>query len=106
MLLENQVTIPANSNTSNGVMLGRIPNLVAIELPTMTSNKIHLEVSTDGSAWERVYANDGTLYEIKPTAGWNYLPHDVSTSLPPFVRIFTNGTESAERIIKLFSRQL
>lgn len=106
MLLENQVAIPAGSNRSNGVFLGKIPNLVAIELPTMTSNKIHMEVSTDGSVWDDVYANDGTLYEIKPTAGWNYLPHDVSTSLPPFVRIFTNGTEAEQRIIRLFSRQL
>ena len=106
MLLDNLVTIPAGSSTSNGVFLGKIPTLVAIELPTMTSNKIHLEVSTDGVAWESVYANDGTLYEIKPTAGWNYLPHDVSTSLPSFVRIFTNGTEAQQRIIRLFTRQL
>jgi hypothetical protein len=106
MLLDNQVIIPAGANISNCVYLGKIPQLVAIELPVMTSNKIHIEVSTDAVLWERVYANDGTLYEIKPTAGWNFLSHDVSTSLPPFVRIFTNGTESAQRIIKLFSRQL
>lgn len=106
MLLDNLVTIPAGSTTSNGVFLGKIPTLVAVELPAMTSNKIHIEVSVDGVLWESLYNQDGTLYEIKPTAGWNYLPHDVSTSLPPFVRIFTNGTEAAQRIIRLYTRQL
>lgn len=106
MLLDNEVTIPSGTNQSNSVFLGRIPKLVAVELPTLTSNKIHIEVSTDNVVFDDIYDLTGTLYEIKSTSGWNYLPADISNSIPAFVRLRSASNEAQNRTIRLFMNRL
>lgn len=106
MLLDNAVTIPAGQNTSNSVFLGRIPKLVAIELPTLTSNKVHIQVSTDNVVFDDIFDLTGTLYEIKSTSGWNYLPNDVASAMPSFVRIRSASNEAQDRTIRLFLNRL
>jgi hypothetical protein len=106
MLLDSAVTIPAGQSTSNSVFLGRIPKLVAIELPALTSNKVHIQVSTDNVVFDDIFDLTGTLYEIKSTSGWNYLPADISNAMPSFVRLRSASNEAQDRTIRLFLNRL
>ena len=106
MLLDSFVIIPSGTNQSNSVFLGRIPKLVAVELPALTSNKIHIQVSTDNVVFDDIYDLTGTLYEIKSTSGWNYLPADISNAMPPFVRFRSVSNEAQDRTIRLFMNRL
>ena len=106
MLLDSAVTIPAGESTSNSVFLGRIPKLVAIELPDLTSNNVHIQVSTDNVMFDDIFDLAGTLYEIKSTSGWNYLPTDVASAMPSFVRIRSASNEAQDRTIRLFMNRL
>ena len=106
MLLDSAVTIPSGTSTSNSVFLGRIPKLVAIELPALTSNKVHIQVSTDNVVFDDIFDLNGILYEIKSTSGWNYLPNDVSSAMPSFVRIRSASNEAENRTIRLFLNRL
>jgi hypothetical protein len=106
MLLDSSVTIPAGETLSNSVFLGRIPKLVAIELPALTSNKIHIQVSMDNVVFDDIFDLTGTLYEIKSTSGWNYLPGDISNAMPSFVRLRSASQEAESRTIRLFMNRL
>lgn len=106
MLLDSQVIIPSGQSLSNSVNLGRIPKLVAVELPTLTSNKVHIQVSTDNVVFDDVFDQTGTLYEIKSTSGWNFIPSDISSSLPSFVRLRSASNEGSDRVIRLFMNRL
>ena len=106
MLLDSEVIIPSGQTVSNSVFTGRIPKVVAIELPTLTSNKVHIQVSTDNVVFDDIFDLTGTLYEIKSTSGWNYLPAEVSSAMPSFVRIRSAIPEAENRTIRLFLNRL
>lgn len=100
-ILGTSAIIPAGQTTSNNLYIGKTTRLIGVDLPNVfTGNKAHIETSVDGVEWFNIYDQAGALYEIKPTEGIFYIPESISTVIAQFIRLRSNATEVAERLIR------
>ena len=108
MIIAKDILIDVSADASNSVAFQTKGLLLCgIEFPaSMTGTSITVDFAQDGSTWVDVFETDGTEVSYTVSAG-NLIRLDPSGwafASSGWLRITSNGTEAADRTLKVFLR--